>query len=241
MNKRNLLVLIAMATMIAIACRLTNLPISSEPTAVVNIPLPTALPSINAPTGNTLLQDDFSSDAGEWEIFSNSGEGAAEITNGSYVIKSFTNLWIWGKTNTNFTDTVAEFDVTYTSGPSNYNVGMGIFCRINLIDDTSLNAYLLAISADGYYNISEFTAGSPTSLVDWAYSDVINQGSDTNTIRATCNGNQLILEVNGIQLASATIPAGGITSGNIALAGGSFESESPNSEVRFDNIVIAEP
>lgn len=246
MNKRNRLIFIAVATIIAIACAcpMTSLPGSGDPTQVSNIPLPTieipTLPPIDVPTGNVLLQDDFSSDTGEWEIFSDGSEGSAEITNGSYVIQSFTNLWIWGRTDTDFTNTVTDLDVTYVSGPSNLNVGMGIFCWVNLRDDTSLDAYLLAISGDGYYNISQFNAGSPTSLVDWAYSDVINQGSATNSIRATCSGNQLTLEVNGVELASTTV-SGGATSGGIALAAGSFESESPNAEVHFDNVVVSEP
>lgn len=245
MNKRNRLIFIAVATIIAIACAcpMTSLPTSGEPTAVSNIPLPTVeipdVPPVDVPTGNVLLQDDFSSDTGEWEIFSDGTEGSADITNGSYVIQSFTNLWIWGRTDTDFTNTVTQFDVTYVSGPSNLNVGMGIFCWVSLRDDTSLDAYLLAISGDGYYNISQFTAGSPSSLVDWAYSDVINQGSATNNIRATCSGNQLILEVNGVELASTTIS--GTNSGGIALTAGSFESESPNSEVHFDNVVVSEP
>lgn len=246
MNKRNRLIFIAVAAIIAIACAcpMTSLPTSGDPTQVSNIPLPTVeiptLPPVDVPTGNVLLQDDFSSDVGEWEIFSDGSEGSAEITNGSYIIKSFTNLWIWGRTTTDFTDTVTEVDITYVSGPSNLNVGMGVFCRVNLRDDSSLDAYLLAISGDGYYNIAEFNAGSPTSLVDWAYSDAINQGSATNKVRATCGNGQLILEVNGVEVASTSIPAGGAASGGIALAAGSFESDSPNSEVHFDNVVVSE-
>lgn len=248
MNKRNRLIFIAVATIIAIACAcpMTSLPTSGEPTAVSNIPLPATEISdatpVDVPTGNILLQDDFSSDTGEWEVFSDGTEGTASITNGVYAIKTLGNLWVWGRTDTSFTDTVAQFDATFISGPSNDNAGAGIYCRLNLRDDTSLDAYMLAISADGFYAILEFNAGSPTSLVEWTFSDTINQGyNTTNNIRATCNGSQLILEVNGKELASATIPAGGRTSGFLALAAVSFESAEPSAEANFDNLIVSEP
>lgn len=246
MNKRNRLIFIAVAAIIAIACAcpMTSLPSSGDPTQVSNIPLPTieipTLPPIDVPTGNVLLQDDFSSDTGEWEIFSDS-EGSAEISNGVYDIVTLTNLWIWGRTDTEFTNTVAEFDTTLISGPSNDNAGMGIYCRLALRDDTSLDAYMLAISADGYYAILDFISGSPTPLVDWEFSGQINQGTSTNRIRATCDGDQLILEVNGEELASATIPAGGRTSGFLSLAAVSFESAEPYAEAHFDNLIVTEP
>lgn len=248
MNKRNRLIFIAIATIIAVACAcpMTSLPTPSDPTPISNIPIPTieipTLPPINVPTGNVLLEDDFSSDKGEWEIFSDEVEGSADITNGVYQIKTLANLWLWGRTETSFTDTVAQFDVTFTSGPSNSNAGAGIYCRLNVGENTSLNAYMLAISADGYYAILDFIDGSPTALVDWTYSDAINQGYNTNNnIRATCNGNELAIEVNGEQLASTNIPAGGATSGYLSLAAVSFETAEPSAEAHFDNIIVTEP
>lgn len=234
MNKpNNRIIIFSVAVIVAItyACSLTNLPTLGQPTPVSNIPLQ-----------NILLQDDFSSDTGEWEIFSDDVEGSTNIVNGVYAIKSLDNLWLWGRTDTSFTDTVTQFDATFISGPANDNAGVGLYCRLNLRDDTTLDAYMLAISADGYYAILEFVSGSPTSLVEWAFSSAINTGyNSTNNIRATCNGNQLILEVNGQQLASANIPAGGATSGYLSLAAISFESAEPAAEVNVDNLLVTKP
>ncbi|MBL8050587.1 MAG: hypothetical protein JNM46_05140 [Anaerolineales bacterium] len=249
MNKRNRSVFLALAAIIALACAcpgMSNLtpsggdqppptfaPISTIPPVVV----PTV--SIELPQ-NVLLSDDFSSDTGEMEVFSD-GEGSIEIRDGVYAIRSLVNLWVWGRTDTEFSDTVAEFDTTLISGPANNNVGMGLYCRLSLREDTSLDSYMLAISGDGYYAILEFNSGSPTALVDWTYSDVINQGKDTNKIRATCSGNELTLEVNGVELASTNIPSGGATSGYLSLAAVSFESADPTAEVHFDNLIVSAP
>jgi hypothetical protein len=125
------------------------------------------------------------------------------------------------------------------SGPSNDNAGFGVICRLTEREDTSIDGYLLAISADGYYTIRSITAGSMSPLVDWAYSDVVNQGTESNRVRATCNGSDLRLEVNGEEIATAS--ASGSTSGSFAFAAVSFESSQPVAEIHFDNLVISKP
>jgi hypothetical protein len=81
-----------------------------------------------------------------------------------------------------------------------------------------------------------------TALVDWEFSDVINQGTNaTNRLRATCNGSELKLEVNGELLASASAVADGSPSGSIAFAAISFETDQPYAEAHFDNLVISQP
>lgn len=247
MNKRNRITFLAIATIIAVACAcpMTSLPGSGDPTEVSNIPLPTVeiptLPPVDVPSGNVVLQDDFSSDTGEWETFPLDDEGSAQITNGVYELVSIANLWIWGRTDTEFSNTVVDFDAVITQAPSNDNAGVGIYCRVALQDDTSLDAYMLAISADGYYAILDFEGGSPTPLVDWAFSDAINQGNSSNHIRATCDGDQLTLEVNGQELGSATIPAGGRTSGALAFATVSFEDAEQTSRAEIDNVFVVQP
>ena len=71
---------------------------------------------------------------------------------------------------------------------------------------------------------------------------MVNQGPNaSNHIRATCNGSDLTLEVNGQVIGTANAIPGGGTSGAIAFAAISFESAEPSAEVQFDNMVVAQP
>jgi hypothetical protein len=247
MNKRNRLAigLIAGIFMLACACPATSLPtVGNEPPT--NAPIPTNIPVIStlpvvppsAPTGDVLYSDDFSVTSAELETYSDEN-GSTETKNGVYVLRATGDLWHWGRSSSTFDNTVIDVDVKMASGPSNDNAGFGVICRLTEREDTSIDGYLLAISADGYYTIRSITAGSMSPLVDWAYSDVVNQGTESNRVRATCNGSDLRLEVNGEEIATAS--ASGSTSGSFAFAAVSFESSQPVAEIHFDNLVISKP
>jgi hypothetical protein len=156
-------------------------------------------------------------------------------------VRSSGELWQWGESSSEYADTVVDVDVTMITGPSNNNAGFGVSCRLAEADDTSVSGYMLAISGDGYYTIRSIANSEMTPLVDWTESSVINQGNVTNHIRATCNGSELILEVNGQVVATASAIAGGSTSGSIAFAAISFEDAEPVAEVHFDNLVVSQP
>jgi hypothetical protein len=243
MNKKNRLTVSVVGAIIilACACPATGLPATSDP-ATATLPAISTQPEI--PTdppviSDSLLSDDFSVDSGELEIFSDDS-GSAEIKDGAYVVRSTGEKWNWGRSDSEFSDTVIEFDLTITVAPSNNNAGAGVICRMQARDDNSIDGYLLAISSDGYYSIRSITASSMEPLVDWTSSGVIHQGNELNKIRATCNGSELILEVNGEALGIATA-AGGETSGGFAFAAVSFETAEPVAEAHFDNLVISQP
>ncbi|MDP1546158.1 MAG: hypothetical protein Q8L87_09050 [Anaerolineales bacterium] len=248
MNKRNRLAvgLVAGIFMLACACPATSLPaIGNEaPTAA---PFPTSAPIIStlpalppsAPTGDVFYSDDFSVTSAEMETFSDEN-GSTETRDGVYILRATGDLWHWGRSNSEFDNTVIAVDMKMITGPSNDNAGFGVICRLTEREDTSIDGYMLAISADGYYTIRSIAAGSMSPLVDWSYSDVVNQGTETNRIRATCNGSDLSLEVNGETIATATA-AGGSTSGSIAFTTISFEDSQPFVEIHFDNLVVSKP
>ncbi|MBC7878185.1 MAG: hypothetical protein H7Y59_13525 [Anaerolineales bacterium] len=245
MNKRNRLTVGMIATIIllACACPATSLtPIAEEPTTSIPV-IPTEpdipiIPTIE--TSSALLRDDFSVPSAELETFSDDS-GSAETKDGVYVVRSTGELWNWGASTSEFNDTVIEFDTTTTIAPANNNAGSGVICRMHAREDNSIDGYLLAISADGFYSIRSIVSSSMDPLVDWTYSDTINQGNLENTIRATCNGSELILEVNGEVLATASATADGPTSGAIAFAAVSFETGEPLAEVHYDNLVVSAP
>jgi hypothetical protein len=226
MNKRNQLIILSLVLTIMLAC--------------------SALAPSNGNQGqqspaNLLFSDDFSSSPSpEMEEYT-ADDGSAGTSNGVYFVRSTGDLWQWGRSESAFDNVTVEVDAKMVQGPANNNTGFGVVCRLTEREDTSVDGYMLAISADGYYTIRSITASNMSPLVDWEYSSVINQGDATNRIRATCNGNELKLEVNGTEIASATTMAGGATSGNIAFAAISFESGEPIAEVHFDNLVVSKP
>ena len=255
MKKRNQVTigLIAAIVLLACACPVSGMPFGGEEQPTPELPvLPVFTESApateavapteaQAPVGNVLFSDDFSATSAEMETYSGEG-GSAGTENGVYVVRSTADLWQWGKSNSQFENTVVEADVTMIAGPANNNAGFGIVCRLSTKEDDSIDGYMLAISADGYYTIRSISSSSMTALVDWAYSDVVNQGPNaTNRLRATCNGSELKLEVNGELIASASAVAEGSPSGSIAFAAISFETDQPYAEAHFDNLVVSEP
>ena len=167
--------------------------------------------------------------------------GSVETKDGVYVVHSTSEKWSWGRSNSEFSDTVIEFDETIVISPTNNNAAAGVICRMQTRDDNSIDGYLLAISGDGFYSIRSIASSSMDSLVDWTPSDTINQGNQENKIRATCNSSELKLEVNGETLATASTTADGPQSGGFAFAAVSFETDELIAEAHFDNLVISKP
>ncbi len=253
MNKRTRLAisLIAAIFLLACACPVSSLPMLNQaPTLVptITIPVIPTLPSIATPTtaavapsnGNVLLTDDFNVQSTEFETYSDEN-GIVETRDGVYLVRAISDLWHWGRSTSEFDNTVAEFDATLVNGPSNNNAGFGIVCRLTERDDTSVDGYMLAISGDGYYTIRSVTASNMSPLVDWTYSDAINQGNVLNHIRATCNGSDLKLEVNGQLVAEAATIADGATFGGLAFSAISFEDAEKIAEIHFDILIVSQP
>ncbi len=251
MKKRNQVVigLIAAIIMLACACPVSGLPFGTEEQPTPGLPVLPPVPTIESapateapvqPATNVVFSDDFSSPSAEMETYSGDG-GSAGTENGIYVIRSTADLWQWGKSSSQFDNVIIEADVTMTAGPTNDNAGFGIICRLSEREDTSIDGYMLAISGDGYYSIRHIVSGSMTALVDWTESSIINQGNASNHLRVTCNGNDLRLEVNGQEVASAVAPVDGPTSGTMAFAAISFETDQPYAEGHFDNLVVSQP
>jgi hypothetical protein len=96
--------------------------------------------------------------------------------------------------------------------------------------------YQLQIDEGGYYKLRRHDDDGWTTLVDWAQSDVINQGLESvNRLGVLCLGPDLHFYVNGVYLAQATDST--YTTGQIGLSAGSYE-EGGGVEAVFDNIVV---
>lgn len=247
MNKRNRLTIgiIAAVFLLACACPATSLPtLNGEPSqAPTSAPIISTIPVI--PTSqplspNVIFTDDFSVTSTEMETYSDEN-GSTETRDGVYVVRAVGDLWHWGRSSSQFDDTVIEVDIAMAVGPANNNAGFGVICRLSEREDTSIDGYMFAISGDGYYTIRSITSSSMSPLVDWTESSVVKQGNQTNRVRVTCNGSELSFEVNGELVASAGTIAGGSGFGGIAFSAISFETDSPIAEGHFDNLVVSNP
>jgi hypothetical protein len=182
-------------------------------------------------TGQEVLwQDAFSDPGSGWEVGDYPG-GSVKYEDGAYLVVALSLGHMWGVANRSFGDGAIEVDTTQVIGPSNDNNGYGIICRVQSNGD----GYYFRISGDGFYGIHKLINGEFELLVDWAESDVINQGNASNHIRAVCNGSVLELAVNGESLAQ--ISDSTFTEGDVALVAGSFE-EDEATEISFDNLVV---
>jgi hypothetical protein len=95
------------------------------------------------------------------------------------------------------------------------------------------------VASDGYYVIQKMTPEGYERLSGeyFDYSDAINQGSATNTIRLTCVGDTITLYANGTQLASVQDTE--FIAGDVGLLAGTFDTGGV--DIRFDNFVVREP
>jgi hypothetical protein len=102
-------------------------------------------------------------------------------------------------------------------GPLNNEIGL--ICRMQ--DDS--NFYLFSISIDGCFGIFKLINDQWIILGDqeWGYDTrVIHPGIQLNHIKATCNDENLILEVNGHILMDINDPD--LTAGDVGLYVGTY-------------------
>ena len=247
MNKKMIFPVLTLALAI-IACTFnsvtqptpTNVPPVVQPTVppVVQPTVPPVAPPSS--TGNVLFQDNFSSSNSGWEV-GDYASGSVGYGNGYYFVKTTKKgVNMYGAAFQTMTDAVIEVDATEVNGPSNNNTGYGVVCRLQSGTDADMG-YYFRISGDGYYSADVASGGNFTTLLtgdDWQTSSAINQGSATNHILVSCNGNHFIFEVNGVTLFEGDDST--FVSGDVALMGTTYE-DSTSAEFHFNNFVASQP
>jgi hypothetical protein len=225
------------------------------PTGAPTLPPPTETPTLPPPTEaatltpaatptetGVLFSDDFSDPNSGWYIDS-SEYGTYVIQNGVYALTTGElGIQLWGDAGQSFVDTIITVDATQISAPANNNNAYGVGCRIQ--PETNGDGYFARIAGDGYYAIFKYVTtdqqtddGEFVTLVDWTFSDAINQGNATNHIEVSCVGSAISLSVNGQFLGSAQ--DSDYAAGDIAMTATTFEEEPVT--IHFDNVVVREP
>ncbi|MFO7681557.1 MAG: hypothetical protein R6X34_16050 [Chloroflexota bacterium] len=187
--------------------------------------------------GGALFQDDFSGEQNcGWAEY-NRGGAVVAIDEGVLRISTSQpgQIW-WTNPGKSFDDVIISTDARQVSGPNNN--AYGVVCRYQ----NEHNFYIFLISGDGYYTIGKYSSDSPTITYlteneEYQFSEVINQGTATNQIRASCIGQELSLAVNGITLVNVMDPT--FVIGDVGLAVSTLEPGT--AVVEFSNFRVVAP
>lgn len=189
--------------------------------------------------GGSLFFDDFSGeqDCG-WREYNQSGT-VVGINQDTAVMEMSTSqpgqIW-WTNPGRVFDNSIITAKATQVGGPDNN--AYGLICRYQ--DEN--NYYVFLVSGDGYYAIGKYQTGSDqivylTENEEYIFSDAIQQGASLNDIRATCIGDELSLQVNGIPLVTVTDPT--FVRGDVGLAVSTLEPGT--AVVQFDDFRVLQP
>jgi hypothetical protein len=187
-----------------------------------------------AAPGDILFEDDFAYVLSGWPSWQDE-YSAMDYANGGYEISVYEPEYTtWATTGESFTNVDIQVEATFISGE--YDSYFGIICRHKDID----NFYALTISNDGYYGILKTVQAGPFTLIPdefLDYSDSINQGLDSNLIRAKCENDRMFLYVNDVLLLE--VKDDDLASGDVGLIVGSATSD--ETTVFFDNFTVRMP
>jgi hypothetical protein len=215
---------------------LTATTFESEPTEIHFDDLMVSAPGDVQPSPEVLFRDDFEDAASGWDVWESDAGAEAGYGPGRYRILATGGRWMWGASNHHFTNVVIEVETTQVSAPANDNNGYGVICRVQ--PNEWGDGYALVISGDQHYSIQKIVQGEWEPLIDWTRSNVIHPGDATNAVRAVCDGDRLVLVVNGQVLGQTEDST--YSSGDVSLVATSFEAEEPT-EIHFDDLVITRP
>lgn len=186
------------------------------------------------PTPTILFMDDFSDPTSGWPVY-NDDQYMDDYYNGAYrMVENDINTTSWVYPDEfDVNDVLIKVDATKNAGPDEND--MGLICRYQNEDQF----YAGIITSDGYYGITKMTPDDFLVIGGeyLEYSDLINQGSATNTIQFDCVGDVFTLYVNGYQLDQRTDTE--YIGGTFGLIIGTYET--PGTDILYDNFSAFEP
>lgn len=192
-------------------------------------PMQTEVPA----SGTVLFSDSFSSPESGWNTWNQNGSYVIYQADGLRFFIDKPNLDFYSKPGFDFPDVRIEAEAIKVDGPDNNSYG--IICRMQ----NEKNYYAFVISSDGYAGIIRVQEGVyeliNSDTMEFAGS--INQGKSINYLVATCQGNQLSFDINGVNQFS--IKDDRFASGDVGLIAGSFDE--PGVDIFFDSLTVFQP
>jgi hypothetical protein len=177
-----------------------------------------------------ILRDDFSDSSSGWGTGTDLSSSVEYAHDGLQFIVFSDRYITWSNPNTETYSNV-HIEVTAMNNSADRLVIYGILCH----EQSDQSFYYLGVASDGYYTISKSASGQDDLSLTNGTNAPVPTGSETFTIGADCGNGNLVLYVNGQQV--ATVLDSSYTSGKIGLFAGS--NETPNSvDVTFDDFVV---
>ncbi|MBZ0290147.1 MAG: hypothetical protein K8I30_21165 [Anaerolineae bacterium] len=139
--------------------------------------------------------------------------------------------YIWSLDNETRGDVIINVTVQQKQGA--LGAAFGVMCRA----DDDGNGYYFLISSDGQFSIAVATddRNALFRLVPWQSSSAIQQGYQSNEIRAVCFENYLAMFVNDVFLAEAVDLEAEFPQGQIGVT---LAAVQETAWVRFDDILV---
>jgi hypothetical protein len=143
--------------------------------------------------GDVLLEEDFSQ-ASAWEGYIDPARNVDfHIEDGFYRAQARGGGLMWALNVQMHTNVVIQVD---TEQLSEYdNNAYGLMCRAAPANNG--DGYYFMISGDGMYTLRRGSQDQVGALIEWTYSDAIQQHTSINRIRSVCIDDYLALYING--------------------------------------------
>jgi len=185
------------------------------------------------PSGTVLFTDDFSSQESGWVTWNQNGSYVLYQADGLRFFIEKPNMDFYSNPGFNFPDVRLEVEAIKIGGPNDNT--FGVICRMQ----DEKNYYAFVISSDGYAGIIKVVEGNyqliNSSTMEFAPS--VYQGEAVNYLVATCQGNELKFDINGVNQFS--LQDDQFIDGDIGLIAGSFDE--PGVDIYFDNLTVFQP
>ncbi len=194
------------------------------------VPNGTEAPVTEVPTGDVILDDDFSSS--KWGTGTDS-DSSVEYKNDALQMVIFKkNYFVWSTPNDQDYKNI-HMEVTVTNNNTDPTTAFGIMCYQQVTSDAF---YYLAITPAGEYAITRASVAVDdvilTNNAKWEYSDFITANAPSYRIGADCGNGTLTLYVGGQKVDSVSDTT--YTNGGVALFTWSGE-EAASANLTFDD------
>ncbi len=196
---------------------------------------PTAIPTLTATQASNvqdivLFSDDFSNPLSGWPTIKNAQGKYSYETDGYHIAVNETNAVLWAKTSKAYDNISVYVDARPIT--DDMNGYYGLLCRIQ----NDQNFYYFVIRSNGDYNIGKYKKAIfyPLFSENWAHSDAIHQGTQTNRLKVECVENTLRLYANNVLLGEVSDTD--FTSGFSGMVAAALDIQ--NFEVTFSNFLI---
>jgi hypothetical protein len=180
-----------------------------------------------------LFMDDFSHETGGWSTHSDPSSYSDYDQGGFRLSTSIPNYQFWTVPGLKFQDVLIHAKTKKISGPEdNY---FGVICRYQ----NPKNFYALVIGSDQYYGVFKMLEGQLDLIgrPTMDFSEAIQRGENLNEINALCQGERLVLIVNGKKLIEVRDASHAV--GDVGLIAGNFDE--PGVNILFDNFIVVKP